>query len=141
MSRPEQRITLILADQSNPAIDWNYGRPAALQIAFPASVEALRQTIRRAARDDGGLDVERIVIDRMGTAQDFLDCLTAVPTRFLGDVVFIARDGSAYLSAMARGDGRILHRLGRQDLRFYLEMHELVTGRTPKASIASEARA
>ncbi len=54
-------------------------------------------------------DVERVVIDRAGTASQFLELLSHLPHEYHGDLLYIALDGNAYLSAQVRGDGRALY--------------------------------
>lgn len=95
---------------------------------FTESLEVLRFMLRRGMRAID-LDVERIVVDRSATELQFLDLLTALPEDFAGDILHIREDGSAYLSASVRGGGRLLYPLGKSDLRFYLEAHDMVTGR------------
>lgn len=124
----EERITLITRNVSQPDVDWNYSRARTQRVAFLDSMNALRFVLG-AALNDVGLDVERIVVDRAGEADEYLDLLAATPDEFAGDVVLIRQDGSGFLSATGRGGNRVLYALSAHDVRFYLEAHDLVTGR------------
>lgn len=123
------RITLIAREATKPDIDWNYASCARMRVAFVDSVSALTYALESAVCDIG-LDVGRVVIDRAGGPEDFLTLLTALPAEFAGDVVFLRDDGSGILSATARGGDRVLYALTPYDVRFYLEAHDLVTGRS-----------
>jgi hypothetical protein len=125
----EQRITLIARKATKPNIDWNYARSSAMRIAFLDSVTALKFGLGVAIHD-AALDIERLIVDRAATADEFLDLLAALPPEFTGDVLFIRDDGSGFLSATGRGGDRVVYALSGRDVRFYLETHELVTGRT-----------
>ncbi|HYH07874.1 MAG TPA: hypothetical protein VEK11_12525 [Thermoanaerobaculia bacterium] len=128
MTRHEGRITLIAREANKPDTDWNYIRCRSRRIAFLDSVASLKFALA-AAVTDVGLDIERIIVDRAGSADEFLDLLATAPADFLGDVVMIRDDGGGFLSATARGGDRVLYALTYHDLRFYLETHDLVTGR------------
>lgn len=122
------RITLITTKPTTPNADWNHARCSSMRVAFLDSVNALKFALGVAV-SDAGLDIERVVVDRAGSADDFLDLLAALPEEFIGDVLMIGADGSAFLSATGRGGDRVLYSLSARDVRFYLETHNLVTGR------------
>lgn len=123
------RITLIARESTKPDIDWNYASCARMRVAFVDSVAALKYALESAVCDIG-LDVGRVVVDRSGNSDQFLALLTALPAEFTGDVVFMRDDGTGILSATARGGDRVLYALTPYDVRFYLEAHDLVTGRS-----------
>jgi hypothetical protein len=81
-------------------------------------------------------DVERIILDRSVTCEEFLHLLAALPADVTGDVMFIRHDRGAFLSADARGGGRVLYALGAADVDFYLATHGLTGGRERLALIA-----
>lgn len=122
------RITLIARKLTIPSADWNHARFSTRRVAFLDSVNALKFALAVAV-SDAALDIERVVIDRAGSADEFLDLLAAMPEAYSGDVLMISEDGGAYLSAMGRGGDRVLYALTPRDVRFYLETHDLVTGR------------
>jgi hypothetical protein len=129
MPYQEQRITLIAREATKPDVDWNHSRARAQRVAFLDSVNALRFALGTALYDIG-LDVERIIVDRAGNSEEFLHLLAGVPKEFAGDMLFMRDDGSGFLSATGRGGDRVLYALGAYDIRFYLETHDLVTGRS-----------
>jgi hypothetical protein len=128
MPYADQRITLIARQQTKPYFDWNHSRARAQRVAFLDSVNALSFALG-AAMNDVGLDVERIIVDRSGDAEEFLHLLSGMPLEFTGDILFIRDDGAGFLSATGRGGDRVLYALSGYDIRFYLETHDLVTGR------------
>ena len=125
---PDRRITLIARSQFKPDVDWNYSAPGARNVAFVDSTNALRFALGSALHDVG-LDVERVIMDRAGAADEFLELLATLPAEFAGDALFIRDDGTGFLSATGRGCDRVLYSLAHRDVRFYLETHELVTSR------------
>ena len=82
--------------------------------------------------DDGDTisvgDVALKVLYTPGHTPDSMS-LHAGSTVFTGDVLLIREDDSAFLSSLGRGGDRVLYALTANDLRFYLETNELVTGR------------
>ena len=126
MSQP--RITLIARKPTKPNVDWNHARSAAMRVAFLDSVNALKFALSLSV-DDSALDIERLIIDRAGTADDFLELLAALPPEFTGDILDIRDDARGFLSATGRGGDRVFYALAAHDIRFYLEAHDLVTGR------------
>src|SRR5215213_431807 len=96
-TRDDQRITLIARKDTKPDVDWNYARCRSENVAFLDSVGALKFAVRSAERD--GLDIERMVIDRAGTAEDFLDLLAAVPPALAGDILMIHDNGAGFMSS------------------------------------------
>jgi hypothetical protein len=130
MEHNDQRITLIARESSKPDIDWDYPHSRAANVTFLNSLNAVKFAIR-SGRNQVRLNIERVIVDRAGSAEDFLELLAVVPPELLGDLLFIRDDGSGFLSATGRGGDRLLYALSRQDVRFYLETHGLVTGRIP----------
>lgn len=122
------RVTLIARESTKPDMDWNYAACRRTSVAFIQSVAALRYALS-AAFTDVDLDVGRVIVDRAGNGDEFLDLLTGLPSEYIGDALFIRDNGSGVLSASARGGDRVLYALTPHDVRFYLEAHDLVTGR------------
>lgn len=119
------RITLIVRDLTKAGGDWNYAARAETHVVFLESVPALRFALAA----DVELDIERIVVDRAGNADQLLDLLATLPAHFRGDVLYIREEHDACLSATGRGGDRMLYALRPSDVRFYLETHDLVTAR------------
>ena len=128
MELTAQRITLIARHRTKPDTDWNHASSNRQRVAFLETVSAVKFALGTALFDVG-IDVERVIVDRAGAADEFLELLASMPQQFAGDVVYIHDDGSGYLSATGRGGDRVVYALSPSDLRFYLETHELVTGR------------
>jgi len=128
MTDHEHRITLIARQSNKPDVDWNYARCHCENVAFLESMAALKFAVRTSVLG-AGLDIERVIVDRAGSSDDFLELLAAMPSELAGDVLFIRDNGSGFLSATGRGGDRVLYALGSQDVRFYLEAQDLVTGR------------
>lgn len=129
MANAHDRITLITRESTKPDVDWNYARCRREHVAFLDSMSALKYAVTDAVTDVG-LDVERVIIDRAASAIEFLDLLASLPPEICGDIVLIRDDGAGFLSATGRGGDRVLYTLTPYDIRFYLETHDLVTGRT-----------
>lgn len=130
MSTRQQRLTLIARHEAKPDLDWNYMHPRKDNVVFLDSVNALKFAVR-SMTTPGGMDIERIIVDRAGTAEDFLGLLASVPHELAGDILFIHDNRAGFLSAAARGGDRVLYALTHRDIRFYLETFDLVTGRAP----------
>ena len=116
----ERRITVVITD-GGAAEKTTAARD---DVAVYNSADALRLAVPAALSDDA-LDIERVVIDRVGTPLQVLDFLASIPQQFLGDVLVIQRDGGAFLSSTVRGGGRTLHSVRSSDVHFYLQAHEL----------------
>ena len=124
----ERRLTLVARDNHKPDMDWNYRTSSReATVAFTESTAALRYAL--GAGTNLGFDIGRVIVDRTGSADDFLDLLTDLPIEFTGDVMLIRDDGAGVLSATGRGGDRVLYSLTVHDVRFYLEAQNLVTGR------------
>jgi hypothetical protein len=127
MFRQDNRITLIAREATQPDVDWNYARCRGQNVAFLDSIGALKFALLSAQRD--GLDIERMIVDRAGSADQFLDLLVAIPKELAGDILLIHPNGAGFMSATGRGGDRVMYALTPNDVRFYLETLDLVTGR------------
>lgn len=121
-----RRISMIARAGATPDRDWNDAGSPTVRLLFTESFNALRFALRASA--SAQLDIERVIVDRAATDGDFLELLSTLPQDFAGDVLLIGSE-KAYLSACGRGGDRVLYALRDIDVRFYLETHELVTGR------------
>lgn len=121
-----RRISLIARAGTQPDRDWNEAGTDSMRLLAAESFAALRFTLRAGA--GAQLDIERVIVDRAATEGEFLDLLASLPPDFAGDVLLLGHE-KAYLSATGRGGDRVLYALREIDVRFYLETHELVTGR------------
>ncbi len=107
------RLTLVVS--TRPRHYWNGS-----DLLFCDSLQFLRQAVATN-------DVERVILDRCASADDFLDLLAALPPEVLGDVMSLREDGGAFLSATGRGGDRVLYALSPADVGFYLEAHGVTT--------------
>ena len=118
-----RRITLInTADRSR---HWSVAAYAPSRIVFATFLAVICHSFSGRERN-AEEDIERIVIDRTATADEFLELLAHLTPDFAGDVVFIRDGDNGYVSSPGRGAGRVLYALRADDLRFYLETHGLV---------------
>ena len=123
MSIQTTRVTLVATASEGAEILWS--RAASMsRLLFFDTIAELRFSIDFA---DGvvNLDAERVIVES-GSAEEFLALLSQIPFSFLGDVVLIRDDRSGYLSAVGRGGDRILYVMNADDVKFYLEVSELV---------------
>lgn len=124
---PHRRLTLIARDVHKPDMDWNYTPCTQEAVAFVDSTASLHLALR--AGTELGLDIGRLIVDRSGESDEFLELLTALPPEIAGDALYIRDDGTGVMSATGRGGDRVLYSLNAHDVRFYLETLNLVTGR------------
>jgi len=123
-----RRITLLARGRSTPDRDWERLMNGMTRIVTIESMTVLRYTLKHAVSDID-LDIERVILDRTFSPQEYLDLLAALPGEFNADVLLIRADDSGYLSASGRAGDRTIHSLTPADVRFYLEANALVTGR------------
>jgi hypothetical protein len=121
------RVTLVARNSDRPDRDWNYRTDE--RVVFLGSISSIKFALLTAFIESN-LDIERIVIDRTGETTEYLELLSALPAGFGGDALFIRDCGAGFLSATGRGGDRVIYSLTPNDVRFYVEMHKLVTGRT-----------
>jgi hypothetical protein len=127
-----RRITLVSRRLDAPPRAWDVSADAENRIIFVEVFSLLKYAL-----DHVSQDVDRVLVDRTATAAEFLGLLTALPVVFLGDVLLIRDDGSAFLSTAGRANGRLLYALNESDVHFYLEAHELVKQRSAEAPAAN----
>lgn len=122
-----QRLTLIACEDHRER-DWNHYAETARRLVFLGGGTPLRSEVL-AALCEPTLDIERLILDRTATAEQFLDVLAHLPSEFSGDVVRLDERGAGFLSAAGRGGDRVLYALQPKDVRFYLGMHDLIVQR------------
>lgn len=116
----QRRLTLVSRGGSR---DWEATDLASSSIMAIDSLSELTLTVVDLWV---ALDIERVILDGGASASQFLDLMTTLPQEFPGDVVMIRNDGSAFLSAISRGSGRVLYTLTATDVDFYLQANGLV---------------
>lgn len=125
MTYESRRITLICS--GSPRREWLQSPLTPSRVITVDSLAVLTHALAGGV-EELHADVERVVLDRCGSASDFLTVLATLPVEFTGDVVMVCSDGKAFLSATGRGGDRVLYLLAESDLDFYLEAHQLVKG-------------
>jgi hypothetical protein len=124
-----RRITLVTRPSSGLSRRaWNFAPNAASRIIIVGSFTVLRYALEQ-SMSEMAQDVDRLVIDRTTSPAQFLELLAALPDEFLGDVLYVRDDESAFLSASGRGAGRMIYNLSPRDMDFYLETHDLIPPR------------
>lgn len=109
---------MLLLEGSQPLTDWEREAKGRNLVRVP-NIALLAAALDTGIRDLG-VEVTHVILDRAATATQFLGLLSEVSPDFRGDVLWIADDGSAFLSGITAGDGRVLYHLGSEDIEFYL---------------------
>src|SRR4051812_46759218 len=130
MQQDVKRITLVNRHAAVTSRDWDSSPGASTHIIFVKAFSVLEYALRNAVTELHR-DVERVVIDRSASAAQCIDLLARLPNQFHGDLLIIRDDGTGYLSASARGEGRMLYPLSVDDVEFYLITHGLVVEEEP----------
>jgi hypothetical protein len=132
MTHDSRRITLISSGPSRR--EWLQSPLTPSRVITADSLNVLRHALAGGV-EELHADVERVVLDRCGSASDYLTVLATLPVEFAGDVVMVCSDGKAFLSATGRGGDRVLYVLTESDLDFYFEAHQLVKGTHSEAAL------
>lgn len=116
-----ERATLVLSTTTNPLLDWSTVQAEDSRVIETRNLNLLKESLHLALRD---VDVEvvRIVFDQSIDAEGWLEFLSDLPSGTRGDILFIAASGKAFLSAVGRGDERVIYKLMDADLGFYLSV-------------------
>lgn len=109
---------MFLLEGSQPLTDWERETKGRNLVRVP-NMAVLGAALDTGIRDFG-IEVTHIILDRAASATQFLGLLSEVSPDFRGDILWIADDGSAFLSGITAADGRVLYRLGSDDIAFYL---------------------
>ena len=129
MLNDSRRITLLARGHGTPDRDWEpHTNVTTTRLVTIESMTVLRYTLKHAVSDID-LDIERVILDRSFSPAEYLDLLASLPREFGADVMLIRADDCGYLSSAGRGGDRTIYALTRNDVRFYLEANQLVTGR------------
>ena len=78
--------------------------------------------------------VARVIIDGSVDALTFLRFLASLPADFRGDALYRS-DEAAFLSSVTRDCGRTLYELRAEDVRFYLDVHDLAAERASELPV------
>jgi|SRR5687768_3026503 len=116
-----RRLTLVVS--KTPLNSWN--RPGVV----------LLDSLNRLQHAISTNDVERIIIDRSASADEFLQFLAELPKETPSDVMSVRDDGGAFLSSTGRGGDRVLYALSPADVGFYLQTTGVTASRSALALI------
>lgn len=115
---PAVRLSAVVRKNGGAVPDWD---PSAA-IVFFESMPALM-----CKAEEADLDIARVIVEGDNDAVEFLYLLASLPQTFTADVLWICESDRGFLSATGRGGDRILLALPPDQVRFYLEVNELVT--------------
>jgi hypothetical protein len=111
-------VTLLYATGRYPSMNWQNVESAAGEVIEVHSLAAMKAFMD----EESGVDVVRVVIDKTIDSMQLLEFLSSVPPSFRGDILTILSPWRGYISAIAtRDNGRMLYKLGEDDIRFYFE--------------------
>ncbi len=125
MRNDSRRITLVARHPGNSARDWDMSNPIGSRLIFVDAMPFLAYAIDKGI-NELGQDVDRVIIDRTGTAVQYLELLASLPQEFTGDVLYVRSDGNGFLSSAGRGGDRVLYSLIARDVDFYLQTQGLL---------------
>jgi hypothetical protein len=120
-----RRITLVGRKPGAESREWLIGPHSASRVIFINAFTVLQYALDHGIHDLQH-DVERVVIEGMASPTNYLELIAALPHTFVGDVLYVRSDGSAFLSAAAARGNRVLYQLNRVDADFYLQTNGLV---------------
>jgi hypothetical protein len=116
---PNGRFTIVLPEPFRTAAHWARLQ-ASNRIICLGSFELVSAAVDTAV--SAGVEIGHIVFDRSISAEEFLEFLAHTSPGHCADIFMIEPNGSGYLSAVTRVDGRVLYRLRPEDVMFYLRM-------------------
>lgn len=111
-------VTLLYATRRYPSMNWQNVEATSGEVIEVQSLAAMKAFIS----EESGVDVTRVVIDKTVDSLQLLEFLSAVGPSFRGDILAILSPWRGYLSAITtRDNGRMLYKLGEDDIKFYFE--------------------
>ena len=115
-------VTLVSAAESELA-RWNASARGARYILLD-TIELLEDAVR-SPRKKADADPIRVVIDGGIDLDRFLMLVASVPETFQGELLYIRRDGSGYLSTRELGTLRTVKSISEMDVEVYLRWNGL----------------
>ena len=128
-------VTLVLPAEAELA-RWASADRA--QYTVVRDVDFLEQTLHGAIFQAAG-DAARVVIDGGCTLDRFLILISSLPDTFRGELLYINRDGSGYLSSWELKTMRTVKNLGTTEVEIYLRWHGLPA--RPRTSYGEKQKA
>lgn len=117
MSSRNESLSIVLSIPFSSAADWSMLQ-SRRRIVCLGNLALLEAAFDTAISDD--VDLGKVIFDQSISSDRFLEFLSRIPPLYRGDILLIQPDGGGYVSAVARGDGRVLYRLRAIDVQFYI---------------------
>ena len=115
-------VTLILPAEAELG-RWTSAKSAG-QYTIVRDIDFLERTLHSAIFQAAG-DAARVVIDGGALLDRFLVLVSGLPDSFHGELLFIGRDGSGYLSTRELKTVRTVKNLSPTEVEIYLRWHNL----------------
>ncbi|MBW3564039.1 MAG: hypothetical protein KY459_04885 [Acidobacteria bacterium] len=112
-------ITLVCTDTKRALIDWSRASSDDSKVVSAWNMELCKEAITMA--DSLDINLKRVIFDKTVEADEFLEVIAWLGPDFLGDLVMINSRDSGYMSASSPMGGRVIYRLEKHDVDFYLE--------------------
>lgn len=113
----EKRITVVAARRQS-LYDWETVAQFDSHLVLLSGPEAILDFFA-SEPELLGYEISRIIVDRACDAREFLTILCRLPRSFRGDVLMLESENGGFLSAIGRGDDRVLYELDAEDAEFY----------------------
>lgn len=123
-STKETCFTLVLPSVISP-INWGTSNGTSDSRVIKVDDYRLLMGALHGGVKEFGHEIARVILDRAVDATGFLRLVCNLPVGFRGDVLFVDWSGQGFLSAVGRGDDRVLYSLSAEDVDFYRSVHGL----------------
>jgi hypothetical protein len=127
-------VTLVAAADTELA-RWNAGAQEG-QYTVVRDIELLERTLLSPVIQAAG-EIARVIIDGGTSLDHFLRLASGLPGNFRGELLFIRRDGSGYLSTRELQTQRSVRTLTAPEVEVYLRWHGLPA--RPRSSYPAES--
>ena len=102
---------------------WSDGASRGQYVVVP-DIDMLENMLRSPVVRFSG-EIERVVIDGHMELDRFLYLISTLPDKFVGEILFIRRDGSGYLSSRELRSTRTVKAINEMEVEVYLRWHGL----------------
>jgi hypothetical protein len=121
--RPSAEVVTLVSAADTELARWNANARAGRYIVLE-TIDKLEDAVR-SPRKQAGADPIRVVIDGGIDLDRFLMLVASVPDTFHGELLYIRRDGSGYLSTRELGTMRTVKTISEMDVEVYLRWNGL----------------
>ena len=121
--RPSPDVVTLVSAAESERPRWNASARGARYIVLD-TIDLLEEAVR-APRAKTGADPIRVVIDGGIDLDRFLMLVATLPDTFNGELLYIRRDGSGYLSTRELGNLRTVKTISEVDVEVYLRWNNL----------------